>query len=87
MNTNALTYAAGAILLGVVGICFHDFAMQWQPVPASIGDAFWTATYTLRKVTKLCAPVDKAGEAPHRRRGGGARPWPDGRGRRRAGRR
>ena len=37
MNTNALTYAAGAILLGVVGICFHDFAMQWQPVPASIG--------------------------------------------------
>ena len=37
MNTNALTYAAGAILLGVVGICFHDFAMQWQPVPAGIG--------------------------------------------------
>ena len=37
MNTNALTYAAGAILLGVVGIYFHDFAMQWQPVPASIG--------------------------------------------------
>jgi uncharacterized membrane protein YphA (DoxX/SURF4 family) len=37
MNTNALTYAAGAILLGVVGICFHEFAMQWQPVPAGIG--------------------------------------------------
>ena len=37
MNTNALTYAAGAILLGVVGICFQDFAMQWQPVPAGIG--------------------------------------------------
>src|SRR5436190_19098633 len=37
MNTNALTYAAGAILLGVVGICFQDFAMQWQPVPADIG--------------------------------------------------
>ena len=37
MNTNALTYAAGAILLGVVGVCFQDFAMQWQPVPAGIG--------------------------------------------------
>jgi uncharacterized membrane protein YphA (DoxX/SURF4 family) len=37
MNTNALTYAVGAILLGLVGIVFHDFAMQWQPVPASIG--------------------------------------------------
>jgi uncharacterized membrane protein YphA (DoxX/SURF4 family) len=37
MNTNALTYAAGAILLGAVGIVFYDFAMQWQPVPAGIG--------------------------------------------------
>jgi uncharacterized membrane protein YphA (DoxX/SURF4 family) len=34
MNTNALPYAFGAILLGAVGIWFHDFAMQWQPVPA-----------------------------------------------------
>jgi uncharacterized membrane protein YphA (DoxX/SURF4 family) len=34
MNTNALPYALGAILLGVVSIWFHDFAMQWQPVPA-----------------------------------------------------
>ena len=34
MNTNALPYAIGAILLGAVGIWFHDFAMQWQPVPA-----------------------------------------------------
>jgi len=33
MNTNALPYALGAILLGAVGIWFHDFAMQWQPVP------------------------------------------------------
>src|SRR5205814_5761458 len=32
MNRNALLYAAGAILLGIVGIVFHDFAMQWQPV-------------------------------------------------------
>jgi uncharacterized membrane protein YphA (DoxX/SURF4 family) len=37
MNSNSLTYAVGAILLGVVGICFHEFAMQWQPVPAGIG--------------------------------------------------
>jgi uncharacterized membrane protein YphA (DoxX/SURF4 family) len=37
MNINALTYAIGAILLGAVGVCFHDFAMQWQPVPAGIG--------------------------------------------------
>ena len=34
MNTNALPFGLGAILLGVAGIWFHDFAMQWQPVPA-----------------------------------------------------
>jgi uncharacterized membrane protein YphA (DoxX/SURF4 family) len=37
MNTNSVLYAVGAILLGVIGICFHDFAMQWQPVPAGVG--------------------------------------------------
>ena len=37
MNPNTVTFAVGAILLGAVGICFHDFAMQWQPVPAGIG--------------------------------------------------
>ena len=38
MNSHTpLLYALGAILLGAVGICFHDFAMQWQPVPAGIG--------------------------------------------------
>lgn len=36
MNYNSALYALGAILLGVIGICFHDFAMQWQPVPAGI---------------------------------------------------
>jgi len=36
MNTNALPYALGAILLGAVGIWFHDFAMQWQPVPEGL---------------------------------------------------
>src|SRR5688500_2822039 len=34
MNPNIAPYAFGAILLGAVGIIFHDFAMQWQPVPA-----------------------------------------------------
>jgi uncharacterized membrane protein YphA (DoxX/SURF4 family) len=33
MNINVIPYALGAILLGAVGIWFHDFAMQWQPVP------------------------------------------------------
>src|SRR5690348_13848571 len=37
MNPHSLVYAVGAILLGVVGIVFADFAMQWQPVPAGIG--------------------------------------------------
>lgn len=36
MNYNSLLYAAGAILLGVVGIWFHDFALQWQPVPKGL---------------------------------------------------
>ncbi|HEU4779238.1 MAG TPA: DoxX family protein [Steroidobacteraceae bacterium] len=36
MNLNATLYGLGALLLGAVGICFHDFAMQWQPVPAGI---------------------------------------------------
>jgi uncharacterized membrane protein YphA (DoxX/SURF4 family) len=33
MNYNAMLYAAGAILLGAIGIWFHDFALQWQAVP------------------------------------------------------
>jgi len=33
MNSNALPFALGAILLGVVNIWFRDFALQWQPVP------------------------------------------------------
>jgi uncharacterized membrane protein len=36
MNRHSALYALGAVLLGVVGICFHDFALQWQPVPASV---------------------------------------------------
>jgi uncharacterized membrane protein len=34
MNIHSALYAYGAILLGLIGIVFHDFAMQWQPVPA-----------------------------------------------------
>jgi len=37
MNPNKALYALGAILLGAVGIYFHDFALTWQPVPAGIG--------------------------------------------------
>jgi uncharacterized membrane protein YphA (DoxX/SURF4 family) len=37
MNLNTLAFALGAILLGAVGIGFHEFAMQWQPVPAGVG--------------------------------------------------
>jgi len=41
MNKNALVYALAAILLGAVGIWFHDFAMQWQGVPKSIPAMPW----------------------------------------------
>lgn len=36
MNRNSALYALGAVLLGAVGIWFHDFALQWQPVPANL---------------------------------------------------
>jgi uncharacterized membrane protein YphA (DoxX/SURF4 family) len=41
MNKNALVYALAAVLLGAVGIWFHDFAMQWQGVPRSIPAMPW----------------------------------------------
>ena len=43
MNINSALYAAGAILLGIVTICFGDFAMQWQAVPAAVprGPLVW----------------------------------------------
>lgn len=37
MNQNSALHAFGAIALGVIGIVFHDFALQWQPVPQGIG--------------------------------------------------
>jgi uncharacterized membrane protein len=36
MNRNSALYALGAILLGAIGIWFHDFALQWQPVPKGL---------------------------------------------------
>ena len=36
MNLNAVLYGLGALLLGAIGLYFHDFAHQWQPVPADI---------------------------------------------------
>ena len=36
MNKDSALYAFGAILLGIVGIVFQDFARQWQGVPDGI---------------------------------------------------
>ncbi|MEP7155622.1 MAG: DoxX family membrane protein [Betaproteobacteria bacterium] len=33
MNRSTLLYGIGAMALGLVGIAFGDFALQWQPVP------------------------------------------------------
>jgi uncharacterized membrane protein YphA (DoxX/SURF4 family) len=33
IDVDALPYALGAILLGMVTLAVHDFALQWQPVP------------------------------------------------------
>jgi len=37
MNPHTALYALAAILLGAIGICFHDFALTWQPVPPGLG--------------------------------------------------
>jgi uncharacterized membrane protein YphA (DoxX/SURF4 family) len=36
MNYHAALFALGTLLLGAVGIWFHEFALQWQAVPAGI---------------------------------------------------
>jgi uncharacterized membrane protein YphA (DoxX/SURF4 family) len=41
MNHHVLPYAAGAILLGAVGIWFSAFAMQWQAVPQFVPVRPW----------------------------------------------
>lgn len=40
VDLGALPYAAGAIGLGLVSIHFHSFALQWQPMPASVPATF-----------------------------------------------
>ncbi len=36
MDSSRILYVFGAILLGMVGIGFGDFALQWQPVPRDV---------------------------------------------------
>lgn len=36
MTRNTLLYALGAVTLGLVGLIVGDFALQWQPVPATV---------------------------------------------------
>lgn len=36
MRLNGAILAVGAILLGIVGLAFGDFALQWQPVPKGL---------------------------------------------------
>jgi uncharacterized membrane protein YphA (DoxX/SURF4 family) len=36
MNPHSLLFALGTLLLGAIGIWFHEFALQWQAVPAGI---------------------------------------------------
>lgn len=36
IDIDTLPYALGAILLGMVTLAVHDFALQWQPVPQGL---------------------------------------------------
>ena len=35
-RNNLLVYAAGTLIIAIVGLIFADFALQWQPVPADV---------------------------------------------------
>lgn len=36
MNRDGVIYGLGALMLGLVGLAFGDFALQWQPVPKDL---------------------------------------------------
>jgi uncharacterized membrane protein YphA (DoxX/SURF4 family) len=36
VKLDSFVYGLGAVLLGLVGLYFGEFALQWQPVPASL---------------------------------------------------
>jgi len=64
MNFHVLPYALGAILLGAIGIWFHDFALQWQAVPKSIPAmpyAYLSAALLLAGGLLMLAKRERAG--------------------------